>query len=124
MKKLRLNKLFHWLYAFLMFVPFFVVLGNFIQSFGIGFDSSGGIFSIQSFLSLFESGTFGFVRISDTIWSAYMYLLDDIFGFGDMADCICSLLTYWTVVSAGYLIFDVLMYPINLFHRWIDEGGI
>lgn len=120
MKKLRLSNIFHWLYAFIMFIPVLVVLSKLVTSFGTG----GEVMSLQAFSGYFESGVFSFGGISDSICLVYSYLLDDILSFGEMSDCICSLLTYWTVVSCGYLIFDILMFPINLAHRWIDKGGI
>lgn len=50
------------------------------------------------------------------------------FGF-DLTDStlpsfmVASLFNHWIVVSLFYLIFDVIMLPINIAHHWIDKGS-
>lgn len=130
MKKLRLNKFFHWLYAILMLYPFI----NFIFTVPIfwftGFDSSYWVDDMGIGLSQFIEEFIPNFEISNlvghSIYSVWSDLVYNVFGINNVSFVfdIVNMLTYWTIVSLFYLLFDVLMYPINLFHKWIDEGGI
>lgn len=130
MKKLHLNKIFHWLYAFLMFYPilaFFCTI--IIASFNGNLNLNGLSISELSrgFWSIVDNCTFAFAEGSagEQIANVYSFVINDVLGPEDTdnSSMIINLLSYWTSVSLVYLIFDVLMYPINLFHKWIDEGG-
>ena len=75
---------------------------------------------IPSFI-LFENAS----EINPTNADGY-YLLGTVFGVtgttyvGTIINC----LTYWTIISIVYLIFDVLMYVPLLAHRWIDKARL
>ena len=121
MKKLHLNKIFHWLYAFLMFVPIITFLCQFLISFGTGnFDNVS--FGFEGFLidtigMSFESG------VSRQIFMLFDYLFFDVLGISQFTDGFNSLFTYWIMVSVVYLVFDVVMLLINIAHHWIDKGS-
>lgn len=130
MKKLRLNKLFHWLYAILMLFPLINFVFTVPMFWFTGYDSSFWVDDIgiglsqfiEEFIPNFEFSTL----VGQSIFNVWYDLITHVFGIRDvsfMTDVV-NMLTYWTIVSLLYLIFDVLMYPINLFHKWIDEGGI
>lgn len=122
MKKLRLNKLFHWVYAFLMFLPIIVFLLQFVVAFGTGnFDNVNFGFESVAYDYIgmsFESG------ISAQIWRAFDFLSSDVLGCSQFSDGWNTIFTYWVMISIFWLCFDLLMFMINLAHRWIDEGGI
>lgn len=134
MKKLRLNKLFHWLYAILMLYPIVLGLGGLLvtvfSSFQYStdfFDNFNNVITVvgQNCLNAdyFFNDSLGF----DLVNSVFKVI--NSFGF-DLSDSslpsfmVANLFNHWIIVSLFYLVFDVLMYPINLFHKWIDEGGI
>lgn len=131
MKKLKLNKLFHWLYAFLMLYPIIavfatIIISAFNQSVSFsGYDDLsyvGGWFYgvIDVNVLVFDGGSVG-----DRIHDVYYYLLNTVLGpeVTNNIDLVVELLTHWTCVSLVYLVFDVLMLPINIAHHWIDKGS-
>lgn len=122
MKKLRLNKIFHWLYAFLMFMPIISYLGQFLLCFGlgnypeyinIGFEN----FVINSIGITFVSG------IGLDIWNVFDYLFTNVLGISQFSDGYNSLFAYWLVISIVYLVFDVLIFIVNVAHSWLDKGA-
>lgn len=117
MKHLRLNTLFHWLYAFLMLMPVIKWFGGLLANFATG--GGVGLPSYQDFSFPSLGGVY------DTIRNVYGSLFADVLGISvsGNAEVIYYALSYWTIVSMIYLIFDVLMIPVNLCHRLIDEGG-
>lgn len=117
---MKISKLFHWLYASLMLLPFVALAFNFLR---IGLNGSMAITSYEDVMALVVFPTFG--NLSATISDVYSYAVVDLFGLsGLVADTICNGLTYWTIVSIIYLIFDVIMYVPLLVHRWIDKAVI
>lgn len=133
MKKLRLNKLFHWLYAILMLYPVVFGIGGLLVSIFSSFQYTTDFPDIFNNVMVvvgenclnsdyFFTDTLGF----DLVNSVFSVI--NFFGF-DLTDStfpsflVASLFNHWVIVSLFYLIFDVLMYPINLFHKWIDDGG-
>lgn len=127
MKKLHLNKIFHWLYAFLMFIPVFGFFYYFISNFGTGSYPEAwleNVFQIDNQLFDVVDDTLLF----GTVQSLFDYIALNIFGldfegistaFAFALDLMC----YWICVSLAYLIFDVVMLPINIAHHWIDKGS-
>lgn len=120
---MKVNKLFHWLYALLMFLPFAVFLVNFV---GFGLSMSG-------FTELDSETVFGWFvyptidsGVINGVYGVYSYLVSDVFGWSAdyLSKAICYLLTYWTLTSIIYLIFDIVMYVPLLVHRWIDKATI
>lgn len=127
MKKLRLSNIFHWLYALLMFLPFILLTFSVLVSFGTYALNGDGSF-INSNLGTFIPYDF----MSGTLMEPAANAIEDVVGMfiyvGDDSTNIDSdiywLFCYWVEISFCYLMFDVIMFPINLFHRWIDKGGI
>lgn len=120
---MKISKLFHWLYAILMFLPFFLMLANVIACMWTG--------NTFTWNSLFEDSIgafFGGGDIFDRLPSlkgVYDYLLNMFFTNEGIANYYLSmLLTYWTSISIIWLVFDVFMYVPLLVHRWIDKAKI
>ena len=122
---MKISKLFHWLYAILMFLPFGMVAFNCLH--GLFSPNNTGFTSFATYsnmISDFFRGTFT-VGFWDTISGVYSYLIRDMFGLHSAMDqIIINLLTYWTCISIIWLIFDVFMYVPLLVHRWIDKAKI
>lgn len=120
---MKINKLFHWLYALLMFLPFSVFLVNFV-----GYGLSMGDFTALSTQTVF--GWFVYPTttsgVINSILGVYNYLINTLFGWTSdyLSIAISNLLTYWTLTSIIYLIFDVIMYIPLLVHKWIDKARI
>lgn len=121
---MKISKLFHWLYAILMFLPFGYLAFN-----GLSSMLSGQTITFDSWYDMLDN--FGFLwnnGVSQTIGNVYDYLLNVVFGF-QIDDYLLSmlveyLLTYWTCISIIWLVFDVFMYVPLLVHRWIDKAKI
>ena len=132
MKKLRISKLFHWLYAILMLLPFGLLVFNFGGVlFSQGSFTPIGLEDFDGYLYAFlgDLGV-GHIGLSQTIFDVFDYLFNQVFGFyttgGEVAvgETVVTLTTYWTVISIYWLIFDVLMYIPNLFHSWLDRSVV
>ena len=129
MKKLRLNKLFHWLYAILMLWPFINFVFTFPMFWFTGYDRSFWVddigLGLNQFFTEYVPNFSDSSLIAQSIFNVWDYLARDILGIfeTDYFPYVVNFLTYWTCVSLVYLVFDVVMYPINLFHKWIDDGG-
>lgn len=115
---MKISKLFHWLYAILMLLPFLAVAFNFVR---FGLSSSVSLVTWADLSALIWIPTFG--GLSSTVNGVYVYLIEDMFNIVN-ASLISSLLTYWTIISIVYLIFDVFMYVPLLVHRWIDKARL
>lgn len=117
---MKISKLFHWLYAILMFLPFGLVVYNALASMW-----SGAVIDFNAWISMVYDDMPLFDGVSLTVQNVYQYLVYDVFGIdGDMIYVVRDLLTYWTCISIIWLIFDVLMYVPLLVHRWIDKAKI
>lgn len=117
---MKISKLFHWLYAFLMVLPFVALAFNFVRF------SFSGTLDITSFEDVLDLIVFPqFLALSNAVRNVYSYGVFTLFGInGAIANLITNALTYWTCVSILYLIFDVIMYVPLLVHRWIDKAVI
>lgn len=121
---MKISKLFHWLYAILMFLPFGLVVYNALASMwsGVIIQDFDTWISYIGTLSVTEG-----IGVIGQINGVYNYLLSNVFSF-DLADLtsfyISFLLTYWTCISIIWLVFDVFMYVPLLVHRWIDKAKI
>ena len=115
---MKISKLFHWLYAILMFMPFGMVVFNCLH--GLFSPNNTGFTSFGTYSNMFADffrGTFT-VGLWDTINNVYSYLIQDMFGLHSaMNQTIINLLTYWTCISIIWLIFDVIMYVPLLVHQ-------
>lgn len=119
---MKISKLFHWLYAILMFMPFGLVIFNLFASMW-----SGSVISFNDWALMISEGLSNCIGedIAGDILSAYDYLISYIFTLeGNFGFIITYLLTYWTCVSIIWLIFDVIMYVPLLIHRWIDKAKL
>lgn len=73
---------------------------------------------------------FNIGSVGQSVTHVYEYLVWNVFGFHPGVESsiivarIVSMLSYWTIVSIIYLIFDVLMYVPLLVHRWIDKARL
>lgn len=130
MKKLRLNKIFHWLYAFLMFFPIIglfggIIITSFNNTFSLSEYTFEGLSSV--FWDFVDQCTFEF-NVGTTglkIRDIFAFVVYDLLGSDDtgQAQMVVDVLAYWTSVSFAYLVFDVVMLPINIAHYWIDKGS-
>jgi len=119
---MKISKLFHWLYAILMFMPFGLVVYNALASMWSG--NTIDFYTWVNMLSPSLSNCIG-EDLASTVFDAYNYLISYIFSFeGDFGLIVTLLLTYWTMVSIIWLIFDVIMYVPLLVHRWIDKAKL
>ena len=117
---MKISKLFHWLYVFLMVIPFLALLFNMVRV-----SLSGSFELIQNYEILNTVDFPTFLGLSEDIVGIYNYLLETIFGvYGPIKNFVVSALTYWTIISIAYLIFDVFMYVPLLVHRWIDKARL
>lgn len=117
---MKISKLFHWLYAILMFLPFGLLVFNALASMW-----SGNTIDMVTWSGYLQSFGFNWYGMTTTIKSVYTYLIYDIFGFNfSFRSILADLLTYWTSISIIWLVFDVFMYVPLLVHRWIDKAKI
>lgn len=125
---MKISKLFHWLYAILMFLPFGLVVFNCLHGLFSPSAISIDFVTYESYLSSFFEDSNIFEGLSSTIREVYYYLVCDIFGLisseYSLVYNIINLLTYWTCISIIWLVFDVFMYVPLLVHRWIDKAKL
>lgn len=116
---MKISKLFHWLYAFLMFIPLFFVLAAAMSNWGTGneFTTSDVLNGVIGALPLAPSGLFS------TLHGVVSYM-GDIFGVAGALwfSAISRLMTYWLTVSIMWMLFDVFMFVPQLCHRLIDKA--
>ena len=123
---MKISKLFHWLYAILMFLPFGLLVYNALASMWSGtvIDGFAWYDNFDMYLSSFFTGN----GIVATLFDVYDYLIFNIFGIGTgdytLGILVEYLLTYWTCISIIWLVFDVFMYVPLLVHRWIDKAKL
>lgn len=119
---MKISKLFHWLYAILMFLPFGLLLFNALASMW-----SGNTIDLSTWSGYFsdifpDNGSQGLWTV---LLDVYNYLVLDLFELDlPFAWLISDLLIYWTCISIIWLVFDVFMYLPLLVHRWIDKAKI
>ena len=118
---MKISRLFHWLYAILMFLPFGLLVYNSLASMWSG----NIITNNEDWFYLINNITFITGSLTNTVYNVYYYLVVTLFGFADVWSSIVPLLlTYWTCVSIIWLVFDVFMYVPLLVHRWIDKAKL
>lgn len=118
---MKISKLFHWLYAILMFLPFGLLVYNSLASMWSGVVIS----DYTDWFHLLNEVTFSNGSLTETILNVYEYLCSTIFGLtDDYLYHVPRLLTYWTCISIIWLVFDVFMYVPLLVHRWIDKAKL
>lgn len=135
MKKLKVSKIFHYLYAFLMFLPVIVTFATFIfLSFNrmITLDTA----SVENFNTFTENVVNSFCNVLNMVMSNSLFswvsnsivytpfsYIANVFNMSANSPII-ALLSYFLVITVIYIVFDVLVYIPNLFHRWIDGGSL
>lgn len=135
MKKLKVSKIFHYLYAFLMFLPVLITFATFIfLSFNkmITLDTA----SVENFNTFIQNVVNSFCNVLNMVMtnSIFSWVSNSIVytPFSYIANVfampvnspIIALLSYFLVITIVYIVFDILVYIPNLFHRMIDGGSI
>lgn len=135
MKKLKVSKIFHYLYAFLMFLPVICTFATFIfLSFNrmITLDTA----SVENFNTFTQNVVNSFCNVlnmvmtnslfswvsGSIVYTPFSYIAN-VFNMSANSPII-ALLSYFLVITVVYIVFDVLVYIPNLFHRWIDGGSL
>lgn len=135
MKKLKVSKIFHYLYAFLMFLPVIITFATFIfLSFNrmITLDTA----SVENLNTFIENVVNGFSNVlnmvmtnslfawvsNSIVYTPFSYIAN-VFNMSANSPII-ALLSYFLVITIIYIVFDILMYIPNLLHRWIDGSSL
>lgn len=135
MKKLKVSKIFHYLYAFLMFLPVLITFATFIfLSFNrmITLDTA----SVENFNTFTQNVVNSFCNVlnmvmtnsvfawvsGSIVYTPFSYIAN-VFNMSANSPII-ALLSYFLVITIVYIVFDILVYIPNLFHRMIDGGAI
>ncbi len=135
MKKLKVSKIFHYLYAFLMFLPVLITFATFIfLSFNrmITLDTA----SVENFNTFTQNVVNSFSNVLNMVMTSPLFAwvsgsivytpfsyIANVFNMSANSPII-ALLSYFLVITVVYIVFDVLVYIPNLFHRWIDGGSL
>lgn len=135
MKKLKVSKIFHYLYAFLMFLPVIVTFASFIfLSFNRMITLNTA--SVENFNTFVQNVVNSFCNVLNMVMtnSVFAWVSNSIVytPFSYIANVfnmpvnspIIALLSYFLVITIVYIVFDILVYIPNLFHRMIDGGSI
>lgn len=120
---MKISKLFHWLYAILMLLPVFYVLGTclyFIFNENAVPTTLDNIF-IDSVNNINTLPLFSWASTSFLV-APFQYV-SNLFGLPSDSPII-TLLSYWLDISLIWLVFDVIIYVPLLVHRWLDKGVI
>lgn len=135
MKKLKVSKIFHYLYAFLMFLPVLITFATFIfLSFNrmITLDTA----SVENFNTFTQNVVNSFCNVLNMVMTNSLFAwvsgsivytpfsyISNVFNMS-VNSPIIALLSYFLVITIVYIVFDILVYIPNLFHRMIDGGSI
>ena len=121
---MKISKLFHWLYAFVMLSPIAYILSRCLyvifNSNAIASVPLDSIF-VDSFNNLNVIGLFSWASGSFLV-APFSYIAD-LFSMPITSPFI-TLLSFWLDISLIWLVFDVVMYVPLLVHRWLDKGII
>lgn len=124
---MKISKLFHWLYAFLMLMPVLAVITNCLI---VAFNKdASNLIGTQNALEIFyysvnqvsTNALFSWANTSFLV-SAFEYI-GNIFGVPSGSP-LYTFFSYWLDISIIWLVFDVIMYVPLLVHRWLDKGVI
>lgn len=121
---MKISKLFHWLYASLMFLPLAFVFGR--ELYVIFNENATASFDLMETFttSMNELNTnvlFSWAQSSFLI-APFVYI-GNLFGLPNSSP-ILTLMSYWLDISIIWLVFDIIMYLPMLVHRWLDKGVI
>lgn len=135
MKKLKVSKIFHYLYAFLMFLPVLITFATFIF---LSFNrmTTLNTASVENLNTFIENVVNGFSNVLNLVMTSPLFAwvsgsivytpfsyIANVFNMSANSPII-ALLSYFLVITVVYIVFDVLVYIPNLFHRWIDGGSL
>ena len=122
---MKISKLFHWIYATLMFLPIMYI---FSRCLFVIFNKNAVVTS-GAIDDVFIDSLNNLNTISVFAWAQTSFLnvpfqyISDLFGIAS-TNPINTLLSYWLSISVIYLVFDLIMYVPLLVHRWLDRGMI
>lgn len=119
---MKISKLFHLLYATVMFLPVFAIfvpclIGVFNEN-SLGNSSLYDVF-YSSVDNVIDSSLFNWAYNSNLLGVPVSYI-GGIFGLAPYS-AINVLLCYWLAYSIIWLVFDVLMFVPLLVHKSIDK---
>ena len=100
---MRISKLFHWLYAILMLLPFIIFLGFVLVN------NESGLFTTVSdmFTSFYTFvNTYFNIFANSPLSSVFTYITNLFFDSGNINDLVVYMLNYWASISIIYLVFD------------------
>ena len=121
---MKISKLFHWLYAILMFLPLLVFIPN---AFYYGFNDNAVVSvsvtddMLTAFSTTMNSSLFSWAYTS-FLTEPFQYI-GSLFGL-PLTSPLYTLMSYWLDISIIWLVFDLVMYVPQLVHRWLDKGII
>lgn len=119
---MKINKLFHWLYAILLLLPFIMFLSALVfNNFKSGSIDNIVEFINQQFSSIWTLPIFSWASSSFLI-EPFNYIAN-LFGIASDNLLVVSL-DYWLCISIIWLVFDLIMYIPLLVHKWIDKAVI
>lgn len=119
---MKISKLFHWLYAFLMLMP---ILYIFSRCLFVIFNENAS--STLPLDNMFIDSLNNLNTLSIFSWASTSFLIapfnyiSNLFGV-PTGSPISTLLSYWLDISIIWLVFDLIMYVPLLVHRWLDKG--
>lgn len=120
---MKISKLFHWLYALLMFLPLILFLMAFLGDFSALWSSNGVFNASKYFEALNTTLTAQLSSQYLGLYGIFSYIVEYMFGYtSGLYISIELLLSYWAFISITWLVFDLVMYLPLLVHRWLDKG--
>lgn len=121
---MKVSKLFHWLYACVMFLPIGFILGR--ELYVIFNSNATATFDLMDTFttSMNELNTNALFSWASTSFLVQPFTyIGNLFGLSATSPII-TLLSYWLDISLIWLVFDLIMYVPLLVHRWLDKGII
>ena len=96
---MKISKIFHWLYAFLMILPLLAVIFNFVR---FGLSSSVALTTFNDINDTIALPLYH--ETSSSVYGVFSFLVYDVFGFeGAVVGTFVSLMTYWCCTSLIWL---------------------
>lgn len=123
---MKISKIFHWLYASIMFAPIFAVL---VSCLYIVFNKNAIAPTNYNIYDMFYYAVSEVNTMSLFSWARNTFLAQPILYITDLFNMpsnheVITLLCYWLSISIIWLVFDLIMYVPLLVHRWLDKGVI
>ena len=125
---MKISKLFHWLYGFLMFMPILAVLTNclvliFNENIGTSLPNNFDVTTMFYYSVDQVSSNVLFSWCNTSFLVAPFEYIGNLFGM-PVNSPLYTFFSYWLNISLIWLVFDVIMYVPLLVHRWLDKGVI